>query len=94
MTDKEIYQAFMKMAGFSINAEMIVDEGKVLLSYEDIHGGENFTKLGYDEFFSGAIFDKDGNLVMGYLDSHVAFTSSNAKIIDKVINGVQIKFTN
>ena len=44
-----------------------------------------FTKTGYDEFYSGAVFDENGKIVKAYIDSHVAYASDNCKEIDKIL---------
>ena len=87
MTDKEVYIRFMKMAGFK--QEYVIPRGDnevVLTFYSDEDDDlKSFTKVGYQDFRSGAKFDKDGNLIIGYLDSHVAYDSENSKEINKLL---------
>ena len=95
MLQIELYQKFMEMASFELTNQMKLDDGCTLLVYQDTGQKENFTTCGYDEIFSGAIFDENGKLVMGYMDSHVAYSSANAKIIDRILSGrLKFKLTN
>jgi hypothetical protein len=85
MTDKEIYERFMLWMGMKPSKTKKVEENTVI-RYEDIYNCYvRFTKTGYDEFYSGAVFDENGKIVKAYIDSHVAYASDNCKEIDKIL---------
>ena len=84
MTDKDAFERVMELMGMKPIGEMEV-EGGVLVEYEDAEiNTEQFSTCGYDEFYAGAVFDEEGGIVTGYLDSHVAYTSDNCKKIEKL----------
>ena len=86
MSDKEVYEKFMSWMGMKLSKTKAFDD-KTVVEYKDTHSNtDKFTTIGYDEFYSGAIFDKDGNILKGYLDSHVAHLSDNASHINNIIN--------
>jgi hypothetical protein len=85
MSDKEVYEKFMSWMGMKLSKIKELDN-KTVVEYQDTNTNtEKFTTVGYDEFFSGAIFDKDGNILKGYLDSHVAHISKNGNEIENLI---------
>lgn len=85
MSDKEVYEKFMSWMGMKLSKTKALDN-KTVVEYQDVHSNtDKFTTIGYDEFYSGAIFDKDGNILKGYLDSHVAHISKNGNDIYKII---------
>lgn len=87
MTDKEIFERFMGWMGMTIGRTKILVNGDIAMEYTDTQEPDKrFTVLGYDEFDTGAIFDKDGAIVKSYIDSHVAFTSKNNKFIFDILN--------
>jgi hypothetical protein len=86
MSDKEVYEKFMSWMGMKLSKTKALGN-KTVVEYRDTHSNtDKFTTIGYDGFFSGAIFDNDGNILKGYLDSHVAHLSENNKNIDNIIN--------
>ncbi len=84
-TDKEVFERFMGWMG--MNPSKIKEiNNEVVVKYEDISNCDvRFTKCGYDEFYAGAIFDENGRMVKGYVDSHVAYSSVNSDDIDILI---------
>tara|TARA_R110002020_G_scaffold203143_4_gene406471 strand:- start:685 stop:951 length:267 start_codon:yes stop_codon:yes gene_type:complete len=86
MSDKEVYEKFMSWMGMKLSKTKALNN-KTVVEYRDtISNTDKFTTIGYDEFFSGAIFDNDGNILKAYLDSHAAWISDNAKHIDNIMN--------
>jgi len=87
MKDIEVYKKFMSWMGMEISIEISIDNDYTLIQYNQKEEFDNdkFTTQGYDEFYSGIIFDKNGNLVKGYLDSHVTYISKNCDLINKII---------
>lgn len=83
MTDKQVFEHFMSWMGMCVKEEKTLPNGCVVFNYED-HNEDNilFTTQGYDEFYAGAIFDPKGNLIKGYLDSHVSCVSKHSEEID------------
>lgn len=85
MTDKEVFEKFMGWMGMKPSKTKTIDKNTVV-RYDDINNCDvRFTKCGYDEFYAGAIFNENGKMVNGYVDSHVAFTSGNCDKIDKML---------
>lgn len=85
---KKEYVKFMSLLGLELVIEKVIEENQTIVVYEG-EGNEtasSFTIVGYDEFHSGAIFDKDDKLVKGFLDSHVAYSSENCQEILKLTN--------
>jgi len=92
MTDREVFEKFMHWMGMPIDKSMMVEEGEAIL-YNDEYGRkqkhESFTTCGYEEFHAGAIFDADGKMVRGYMDSHVAHLSDNCKDIENMFRNAK-----
>jgi len=86
MTDKEVFTKFMSWMNMEVESFQIANDREIFIYKDPKVESELFTKWGYDEFFAGAIFDKDGKLVKGYLDSHVQYSSENADFISSQIN--------
>ena len=85
MTDIEVFKKFMEWMQMDVSKEKQLEDGNTVLQFEDKDKkSEQFTKHGYDQFYAGIIFDKDGNMVKGYIDSHVAYSSANCKLMDKI----------
>jgi predicted nucleic-acid-binding Zn-ribbon protein len=85
MTDKEVFEKFMGWMGMKVSKAKDIDN-KVIVEYDDIDNCDvRFTKCGYDEFYAGAIFDENGKMVKGYVDSHVAYTSDNCDKINEIL---------
>lgn len=85
MTDKEIFERFMGWMGMVEDTTKVIDNNTVI-KYKDINNWDTrFTTQGYDEFYSGAVFDKDGKMLKGFIDSHVAYESDNAKDIFRLL---------
>ena len=89
MTDRQVFEKFMKWIGMStIKAKEI--DGQDVVTYNNNNNPRTndprFTTIGYDEFYAGAIFDKEGTIIKGALDSHVAYMSDNLKEIEKMID--------
>jgi len=85
MTDKETFEKFMLWMGMKPSKTKQVD-GNTVIEYEDIDNCDvRFTKQGYDEFYAGAIFDDKGKIVKAFIDSHVAYTSKNYDLINKIL---------
>ncbi len=77
MTDKEVFEKFMGWIGMEPSKTKEI-KNKTAIEYKDTETcEERFTKLGYDEFYAGAIFDENGKIVKAYIDSHVAVGSKN-----------------
>ena len=85
MTDKEVFEKFMGWMGMKPSKTKTIDNNTVI-RYEDTYKCDvRVTKLGYDCFDTGAIFDENGKMVKSYIDSHVAWVSNNYKEIDKIL---------
>lgn len=75
MTDKQAFERVMELMGMK-PLDAVVTEKGVIIEYQDTGKPlDNFDCCGYDEFYAGAIFDDSGNVVKGYIDSHVAHAS-------------------
>ena len=86
MTDIEVFKKFMGWMKMDVDRERNFENGDTLLIFsESGQESEQFTTQGYDDFDAGIFFDKDGNMIKGYIDSHVAYVSTNAKILYKMI---------
>lgn len=87
MTDVEVFRKFMDWMGMSVIDEKLLDDGNTVIRFASDYSenAELFTTVGYDEFEAGIIFDPDGNLVKGYMDSHVCESSPNCKLISKLL---------
>tara|TARA_B110000238_G_scaffold184123_1_gene211221 strand:+ start:544 stop:813 length:270 start_codon:yes stop_codon:yes gene_type:complete len=86
MKDKEIFEKFMEWMGMKISEQKEVDEKIVIRYVDSFSEDDRFTKCGYDEFYTGAIFDKNGNIVKAYIDSHVAYSSENSDCINEILH--------
>jgi hypothetical protein len=85
MSDKEVYEKFMSWMGMKLSKTKELDN-KTVVEYQDTNTNtDKFTTVGYDEFFSGAIFDNGGNILKGYLNSHVAHLSKNEKEVSELL---------
>ena len=85
MTDIEVFKKFMGWMQMEVSKEKQLENGNTVMVFSDPNKNtELFTKSGYDEFYAGIVFDKDGNMVKGYIDSHVAYTSANCDLMDKM----------
>jgi hypothetical protein len=85
MTDKEVFEKFMGWMGMKPSKTKTIDKNTVV-SYDDINNCDvRFTKCGYDEFYAGAIFNENGKMVNGYVDSHLRYTSGNCDKIDRML---------
>lgn len=85
MTDIEVFKKFMEWMKMEVSKEKQLEDGNTVLQFQG--NGEQtdqFTKRGYDEFHAGIVYDKDGNMLKGYIDSHVVHVSENCKLIDKM----------
>ena len=83
MTDIEVFKKFMSWMQMDVSKEKVLENGNTVLQFSDSYKqSELFTKKGHDEFCAGIIFDKDGNMVKGYIDSNTAFPSKNCDLID------------
>ncbi len=81
MNDKQAFERVMKLMGMQPKGVIVVPGG-ALIEYEDTGvDTDQFSTRGYDEFYAGAIFDGSGNIVKGYIDSHVAAESGICKEI-------------
>ena len=90
-TDKQIFETFMSWMGMKED-KTIKNGDNDIISYTDTFKCKNnLSKIGYDEFFAGAEFDKNGNIVKAYLDSHSASVSENCKKISKTIDAINNK---
>jgi hypothetical protein len=85
MTDREVFRKFMGWMGMQIEDLKEIDNNTVVVYKDNGNESENFSKVGYDEFYSGAMFNEEGGMVKGYIDSHVAHTSCNYDFINKLI---------
>jgi hypothetical protein len=85
MTDIEVFKKFMGWMQMEVSKEKQLEDGNTVMEFSDSYKTtELFTKIGYDGFYAGIIFDKEGNMVKGYIDSHVAHTSKNYDLINKM----------
>ena len=76
MTDRQAFERMMELMGMEIANSKTTPDNKVIITYRDKEeNSEQFTTQGYDEFRAGAIFDSQGKIIKGYLDSHVAYSS-------------------
>ena len=88
MKDIEVFKKFMEWMQMEVSKEKVLEDGNTVMEFRDSKKNtDQFTKWGYDEFYSGIIFDKEGNMVKGYLDSHVAYGSINYDLINALLNG-------
>ena len=91
MTDRQVFEKVMSWMGMEIYNLKTLKDGDVVVEYIDESNSDGSSKTpfdvltttGYDEFYAGAIFDPEGNMRKGYIDSHVAYSSDNAKLIAK-----------
>ena len=86
MNDRQAFERVMELMCMKASDESTIDGG-VLVEYQDTEeeqGTEKFTTMGYDSFLAGVIFDSEGNIVKGYLDSHVCSASKNYKEIEEL----------
>ncbi|QQV91501.1 hypothetical protein M1M25_gp066 [Tenacibaculum phage Gundel_1] len=80
-TDKETFEKFMGWMGMKASRTKQI-KNHTVVEYEDTDTcDERFTKQAYGEFDTGAVFDENGKLLKGYIDSHVAVASSNSSDI-------------
>jgi hypothetical protein len=87
MTDKDIFEKYMKWMGMSPVIEKEINGNTIIIFDDDGgRGSDTFSKVGYDEFKSGAEFDKQGKIIKAYIDSHNAYASKNHIIIHDLIN--------
>jgi hypothetical protein len=85
MTDIEVFKKFMGWMQMEVSKEKQLEDGNTVMIFSDPNKTtEIFTKSGSDEFYAGIIFDKNGNMVKGYIDSHVAYASANCLLMDKM----------
>jgi len=85
MTEREIFETFMSWIGMIVEKKAEKDGLTYLIFYQEERGKDRFETLGYEKFYSGAVFNDKGEIQMAYLDSHVAYSSDNSKIIwDKI----------
>lgn len=85
MTDKEVFEKFMGLMGMKNSKTKTIDKNTVVLYDDTFNCDVRFTKCGYDEFYAGAIFKENGEMVKGYIDSHVANTSGNCDKINEIL---------
>lgn len=86
MSDIEVFKKVMNWMQMEVLKEKTLDNGHIVLKFQDTKNDSDvFTKIGYDEFYAGIIFDEEGNLIKGYIDSHVAYASKNCEIIDEIL---------
>jgi len=99
MTDIEVFKKFMGWMGMEVAQEKPLPNGNTLMIFDDKYlddeddedvfppqnSEEVFTTCGYDGFEAGILFDKEGNLVKGFLDSHVTDMSKNGRLLDRII---------
>jgi len=79
MTDKQAFERVMKLMGMVVAETKVIDDGEVVLYEDTCVNTFEFTTRGYDQFYAGAVFNKSGQIVKGYIDSHVAYESDNCK---------------
>lgn len=85
MTDKEIFERFMLWIGMKPTINEKIGKRTVIL-YTDIGNCDvRFTKIGYDDFKAGAVYDKNEKIVKAYIDSHVVHSSDNSEEIFKIL---------
>ena len=94
MTEREIFEQFLAWMGFEVTDKIPLDDGAIAIVYyaKDSFDNKKETRVscvGYEGFGSGAIFSKDGKLVKGYMDSHVAFNSEHALDIFKLFDAAK-----
>ena len=89
MTDREKFEEVLGWFGMVEEKDETVklEDGNVLIHYyQSLEPNPRFTCEGYDEFDAGAIFTPEGEIVKGYLDSHVCSSSKNSKLFRKILN--------
>ena len=85
MKDVEVFKKFMEWMQMDVSKEKKLEDGNTVIIFSDPQkNSEQFTKSGYDEFYAGIIFDNEGRMIKGYIDSHVAYTSKNCDLMDKM----------
>lgn len=86
MTDIEVFKKFMEWMNMEVFKEQQLENGNTVITYRDPQmDTELFTKQGYNEFDAGIIFDKNGNMIKAFIDSHVAYSSPNCTLIYKIM---------
>jgi hypothetical protein len=92
MIDREIYEKFMLWMGMKPSKTKVIGENTVVMysdydenTYNPTICDDRFTKVGYDFFSAGVVFDKDGKIVRAYVDSHSAYASDNYIEIRKML---------
>ena len=85
MTDKEVYEKFMSWIGMEPSRSKQIGENTAI-RYDDTGRCDvRFTKVGYELFYAGAVFDGSGKIVRAFIDSHVAYSSENSDKIDELL---------
>ena len=85
MKDIEVFKKFMEWMQMDVFEEKKLKDGNTVIIFSDPKkDSEQFTKSGYNEFYAGIIFDDNGNMIKGYIDSHVAYSSKNCDLMDKM----------
>jgi len=84
MTDKEVVIRFLEICGMEVADHNSIIVGGTSFDTPDrlTDGNERFTSIGYDEIDFAFEFDEKGNMLRGAIDSHVAYSSDNFKIIE------------
>ena len=90
-TDKQIFETFMSWMGMKEDKTIKNGDNDIVSYVDTFECKNNLSKIGYDAFYTGAEFDKNGNIVKAYLDSHVAYKSENCEEIDKIIKTINNK---
>lgn len=72
-TQLTTYMDFLRLMGFEYEAVTTKDGDTIILA-ADSTTAPNVETLGYDEIEMGARFDKNSNMIEGYIVSHVAYS--------------------
>ena len=84
INDRQAFEIVMEIMGMVVAKRRNVDDGELVIYYDTYKDSPRFQKCGYDEFCAGAIFDSQGKIVKGYIDSHVAYSSDFRKELDSM----------
>ena len=85
LKDVDVFKKFMSFMQMKVSKEKVLEDGNTLLIFSDTNeNSSTFTKVGYNEFYAGILFDKNGNMIKGYIDSHVSYMSDNCSLLEKM----------
>lgn len=85
MSERDVFEKMMSWMGMEV-VKTKQNSDSIVVVYEDIGKGDSrFTTMGYDEFYAGAMFNSEGEILLAYIDSHVVYCSKNKEVIRDMI---------